>query len=111
MTTTTMKSTKQVKKKSFVSDSFSPGLKKKEKTKYEAQPMVLMTSEAPENIAQYSMDIPSANKNAVLDEMDMLKNITVHLNQVGYSFYFSIFIQFCSSYFIISFYSYIKRAI
>lgn len=78
-----MKSTKQMKKSSSKLDPFSSGLKKKGKVKNEIEPMVLMASDAPENMAQYSIDIPSVNKDRVLDEMDMLKNITVHLNQVG----------------------------
>ncbi|XP_077159344.1 uncharacterized protein CCDC7 isoform X2 [Paroedura picta] len=81
-----MKSTKQVNQTliqpPIVLDNFSPALKKKGKLKHELEPMVIMTSDAPENIAQYSLDIPSANKDRVLDEMDMLKNITVHLNQI-----------------------------
>uniref|UniRef100_A0ACB8FW00 Uncharacterized protein n=1 Tax=Sphaerodactylus townsendi TaxID=933632 RepID=A0ACB8FW00_9SAUR len=43
--------------------------------------MVLMTAATPASIAQYCIEIPSGTKNSALDEMDMLKNITVHLNQ------------------------------
>ncbi|CAI5788981.1 Hypothetical predicted protein [Podarcis lilfordi] len=35
-----------------------------------------------ESVAQYSLALPSTNKDRVLDEMDVLKNITVHLNEI-----------------------------
>ncbi|XP_054846935.1 coiled-coil domain-containing protein 7 [Eublepharis macularius] len=81
-----MNATKQMKQtplqKRPVLDYSPPGLKKKGKQNFEVNPMVLLPSDTPESIAQYSIDLPSVNKDSVLDEMDMLKNITVHLNQI-----------------------------
>ncbi|XP_048366276.1 putative leucine-rich repeat-containing protein DDB_G0290503 isoform X2 [Sphaerodactylus townsendi] len=62
-------------------DKLPPNLKKKGR-KSVAEPMVLMTAATPASIAQYCIEIPSGTKNSALDEMDMLKNITVHLNQI-----------------------------
>ncbi|XP_048366280.1 putative leucine-rich repeat-containing protein DDB_G0290503 isoform X5 [Sphaerodactylus townsendi] len=81
--TTIMKAMKQTKQTILQNplDKLPPNLKKKGR-KSVAEPMVLMTAATPASIAQYCIEIPSGTKNSALDEMDMLKNITVHLNQI-----------------------------
>ncbi|XP_042327872.1 coiled-coil domain-containing protein 7 [Sceloporus undulatus] len=59
-----------------------PGTKKKEKIKYEPDTMVIMPAVPAESVAQYSLALPSLNKDRMLDEMDMLRNITGHLNEI-----------------------------
>ncbi|XP_053115037.1 golgin subfamily A member 4 isoform X2 [Hemicordylus capensis] len=66
-------------------DFSSPGEKRKRKLKpgeYEPDTMVLIPAVPPESVTQYSINLPSANKDTMLDEMDMLRNITLHLNQI-----------------------------
>ncbi|XP_061442638.1 protein lava lamp [Rhineura floridana] len=74
-----MKPAKKVKDPQF--DSLL-GEKKRGKLKYEPEPMVLLPSVPPESVAQYSLALPSTNKDRMLDEMDTLRNITEHLNQI-----------------------------
>ncbi|XP_033021858.1 golgin subfamily A member 4 [Lacerta agilis] len=66
--------------------------KRKSKQGYEPGQMLLLPSVPTESVAQYSLALPSTNKDRVLDEMDVLKNITVHLNEVGQSLNFCIII-------------------
>ncbi|XP_053215512.1 rootletin isoform X2 [Podarcis raffonei] len=56
--------------------------KRKSKQGYEPGHMLLLPSAPTESVAQYSLALPSTNKDRVLDEMDVLKNITVHLNEL-----------------------------
>ncbi|KAH0627558.1 hypothetical protein JD844_003406 [Phrynosoma platyrhinos] len=58
-----------------------PGTKKRGK-KYEPDTMVIMPAVPAESVAQYSLALPSVNKERMLDEMDMLRNITGHLNEI-----------------------------
>ncbi|XP_060137011.1 A-kinase anchor protein 9 [Zootoca vivipara] len=55
--------------------------KRKSKQGYEPGHMLLLPSVPTESVAQYSLALPSTNKDRSLDEMDVLKNITVHLNE------------------------------
>lgn len=59
-----------------------PGGKKKEKQKYEAEPMIVLPSAPTESVTQYSIHLASSNADKTLDEMDMLRHITSHLNEV-----------------------------
>ncbi|KAJ7322204.1 hypothetical protein JRQ81_018491 [Phrynocephalus forsythii] len=75
-----MRTAKQVKIKT--KDYSPPGSKKRGRIKYEPEPMVIMPAVPAESVAQYSLSLPSANKDRMLDEMDMLRNITDNLNKI-----------------------------
>ncbi|XP_026565789.1 golgin subfamily B member 1 [Pseudonaja textilis] len=77
-----MNATKQLKQKTI--DNSSPGTRKKggKQSRYEANPMVLMPAVPKETITQYSLSLTSGNKDRMFDEMDMLRNITKHLNEI-----------------------------
>ncbi|KAF7245856.1 Coiled-coil domain-containing protein 7 [Varanus komodoensis] len=64
-----------------------PGSKKRGKLKNSEydEPMVLIPAVPAESVAQYCIALPSTTKDKVLDEMDMLKNITEHLNEIVYT--------------------------
>ncbi|XP_070582782.1 GRIP and coiled-coil domain-containing protein 2 isoform X2 [Erythrolamprus reginae] len=51
-------------------------------SKYEAGPMVLVPADPKETITQYSLSLSSGNKDRMFDEMDTLRNITTHLNEI-----------------------------
>lgn len=78
-----MNATKQ--RKQNLIDISSPGTKKKGRlySRHEANPMVLVPAAPKETITQYSLSLTSGNKDRMFDEMDMLRNITKHLNEVG----------------------------
>lgn len=81
-----MKQMKQNPSKKWT-ENLPPGMKKRGKRKpdtLENEPMVLIPAEPGESVAHYSLTLPSVNKDRMLDEMDALRNITQHLNQVGY---------------------------
>ncbi|XP_058035714.1 golgin subfamily A member 4 [Ahaetulla prasina] len=77
-----MNATKQLKQKTI--DNSFPGTRKKggKHGRYEANPMVLMPAAPKETITQYSLSLTSGNKDRMFDEMDMLRNITTHLNEI-----------------------------
>ncbi|XP_039200007.1 protein MLP1 homolog isoform X4 [Crotalus tigris] len=77
-----MNATKQRKQNPI--DISSPGTKKKGRmyNRYEANPMVLVPAAPKETITQYSLGLTSGNKDRMFDEMDMLRNITKHLNEI-----------------------------
>ncbi|XP_060539904.1 uncharacterized protein CCDC7 isoform X4 [Pantherophis guttatus] len=77
-----MNATKQLKQKTI--DRSSPGTRKKggKYRRYEANSMVLMPAIPKETITQYSLGLTSGNKDRMFDEMDMLRNITTHLNEI-----------------------------
>ncbi|XP_062840442.1 golgin subfamily A member 4 isoform X3 [Anolis carolinensis] len=78
-----MKTAKEqkVRMKEILAGSSSPGPKKKEKPTHEPQPMVIIPTVPTESMAKYTLALPSANKDRMLDEMDMLRNITSNLNE------------------------------
>ncbi|KAM3822652.1 LOW QUALITY PROTEIN: uncharacterized protein CCDC7 [Vipera latastei] len=77
-----MNATKQ--RKQNLIDISSPGTKKKGRlySRHEANPMVLVPAAPKETITQYSLSLTSGNKDRMFDEMDMLRNITKHLNEI-----------------------------
>uniref|UniRef100_A0ABM5GN21 Uncharacterized protein CCDC7 isoform X1 n=2 Tax=Pogona vitticeps TaxID=103695 RepID=A0ABM5GN21_9SAUR len=68
--------------KTKTKDYSPPGSKKRGRAKFEPEAMVLMPAVPPESVTQYSLSLPSANKDRMLDEMDMLRNITENLNKI-----------------------------
>nr|XP_020656252.1 interaptin isoform X5 [Pogona vitticeps] len=68
--------------KTKTKDYSPPGSKKRGRAKFEPETMVLMPAVPAESVTQYSLSLPSANKDRMLDEMDMLRNITENLNKI-----------------------------
>ncbi|KAM6448768.1 uncharacterized protein CCDC7 [Liasis olivaceus] len=76
-----MNATKQIKQNPV--DISSPGTKKKGGySRYGAEPMVLLPADTSETVTQYSLSLSSGNKDRMFDEMEMLRNITKHLNEI-----------------------------
>uniref|UniRef100_A0A674HZ29 Uncharacterized protein n=1 Tax=Terrapene triunguis TaxID=2587831 RepID=A0A674HZ29_9SAUR len=74
------------KKSSSVLQGTSPSNSKiKHKIKFlanESEPLVLGPPSPGESMVKYSIPIPSENKPDMIDELQMLKDITDHLNEV-----------------------------
>ncbi|XP_025029388.1 coiled-coil domain-containing protein 7 [Python bivittatus] len=76
-----MNATKKIKQNPV--DISSPGTKKKGGySRYGAEPMVLLPADTNETVTQYSLSLSSGNKDRMFDEMEMLRNITKHLNEI-----------------------------